>query len=126
MVQKIKNKLEKLLDKYINSNIDTVKEIGFHYVILVDILFYWRFKHHAFRHLTRNLDILTWTLKFQYDEKEWLLFYLPTLLQTIDEDKLKNKIEEILSDSKTPNCLYQAVEHVSENIEEFNIHEVFK
>lgn len=122
----IKKVIQDYVNEYLKLYLVYAKENGFHFIVLLDIMFYWRFQHHIVKHFSTEMKTLTWN-KFKCDsEVDWLMFWIPLLIDTTNKAKLFEKLDKILSDTKTPKCVYQAVEYIANKIEEFNIHEIFK
>lgn len=122
----IKKVIQDYVNQYLQLYLAYAKENGYHFIVLLDIMFYWRWGHHIVKHFSTDMNTLTWG-RFKTDsEIDWLMFWIPLLRDTTNKAKLHDKVEKILNDTKTPNIIYQAVEYICDNLEEFNIHEVFK
>ena len=122
----IKKVIQDYVNQYLQLYLAFAKENGYHFIVLLDIMFYWRFQHHIVKHFSTAINTITWN-KFKNDsEIDWLMFWIPLLRDTTNKAKLTDKMEKILNDTKTPKCVYEAVEYIVSNIEEYNIHEVFK
>lgn len=118
--------IQRALLNYLDLYLAKAKDNGFHQLVFLDLWYYFRFEKHIVKHFSRDLNNIEWNDIKEDEEFEWLMFWLPFLKDMTNPAKLEKKIEEMLDDNKCPNCLYQAVEYISDNIERYNIHEVFK